>query len=282
MTFHFPSRSIRARGLDILTTDQLRRAIPAVFAETAHESRSDKFVPIATTTLLDRLNSAGFDVVAAKQSGTRTPGKEAFTRHELRLRARGLALKRNDVFPEIILSNGNDGTAAYTITAGLFRLVCENGLTVGAAQFEGFRVAHTGRAAAILDSVIDATATVVSETTRALDTAAHWQSVTLSQDAQDDLAQRASQLRWGAAAPINAHRLLTARRPGDHANDAWTAFNRVQENIIHGGFEYRLPNTRPGSRRPWQTRRVGEVAAIADDRRINRGLWDATAALVAA
>lgn len=284
MSFHFPAQSIRARAGEHLSIFELKQHIPALFAEAAHASRSEKFVPISTTALLTRLDAAGFDVVSAKQGGTRTPGKEAFTRHELRLRHRGTGPRAvNDVIPEIVLGNGNDGTAAYTITAGLFRLVCLNGLTVGVSQFQGFRVAHTGRAAAVLDNVIESTATVVSETARALETVEAWKGRTLTADQGHELATRAAALRWGAAenAPIPPSQLLSVRREADRSNDVWTVFNRVQENVIRGGFDYRIPNQRRNARNHWQHRTVGAVNSIDDDRRINRELWDAVAQIAA-
>ena len=49
-------------------------------------------------------------------------------------------------------------------------------------------------------------------------------------------AERARLLRYEfpEQAPIGAATLLSARRPEDQANDLWTTFNRVQEQLIRG------------------------------------------------
>ena len=40
------------------------------------------------------------------------------------------------VFPQILLTNSHDGKNAFTFTAGLFRMICENGLVVSTNEFE--------------------------------------------------------------------------------------------------------------------------------------------------
>ena len=34
------------------------------------------------------------------------------------------------VFPQVLLTNSHDGKNAFTFTAGLFRMICENGLVI--------------------------------------------------------------------------------------------------------------------------------------------------------
>ena len=44
--------------------------------------------------------------------------------------------KDNDtVYPQVLLTNSHDGKNAFTFTAGLFRLVCENGLVISTQEF---------------------------------------------------------------------------------------------------------------------------------------------------
>ena len=77
---------IRARGAEALTLDEIRARIPSIFAETKHESRSEKFTYIPTNLILEGLMREGFVPVEASQGGSRTEGKSDFTKHAVRLR----------------------------------------------------------------------------------------------------------------------------------------------------------------------------------------------------
>ena len=49
-----------------------------------------------------------------------------------------------DSIPELVFLNSHDGTTAYQVRVGLYRVVCTNGLIVSAEAFPVFRVAHRG------------------------------------------------------------------------------------------------------------------------------------------
>ncbi|NBW19567.1 MAG: DUF932 domain-containing protein, partial [Caulobacteraceae bacterium] len=56
--------------------------------------------------------------------------------------ARALAV--GDTFPEVVLVNANDGSSAYKLMAGVFRLVCLNGMVVAERQTGQVSVHHKG------------------------------------------------------------------------------------------------------------------------------------------
>jgi hypothetical protein len=64
---------------------------------------------------------------------------------------------------------------------------------------------------------------------------------------------------------VEAERLLRPRRHADNKADLWTAFNRVQENIIKGGVSGRSTTGRRLS-----TRAIG---GVTENVKLNRALW---------
>jgi hypothetical protein len=64
-----------------LTEMEMRKLAPSIFATSAHESRSERFMPIPTIEVLRGLKDEGFVPVGVKQSASRTPGKADFTKH---------------------------------------------------------------------------------------------------------------------------------------------------------------------------------------------------------
>ncbi|WP_171181060.1 DUF932 domain-containing protein [Ruegeria sp. HKCCD8929] len=127
-----------------LSDDDLRKAVPSIFATEAHESRSERFVPVPTIDVLSELRKEGFDPFFAQQANTRIKGKAAFTKHMMRLRHRSISNAEGEAF-EIILVNANDGTSSYQMVPGFFRFVCANGLMVG-DSFNEVKVRHSGNA----------------------------------------------------------------------------------------------------------------------------------------
>ena len=277
MTIHNFSRFMRGmsagnritgRG-EALSDEQLRAAVPSIFATDAHESRSARFAPVPTITVLDGLRAEGFEPFSAVQARTRIEGKAEYTKHMLRLRHRSLTNTEGDAF-EIVLVNANDGTSAYHMMPGFFRFVCENGLMTG-ETFNEVRVRHSGNA---IGEVIEGAYSVLEDAPVVVDQVSRWKSISLQDIEREALAEAAHTLRFPTAdeakpAAIQADALLRPRRSADRATDLWTAFNVVQENTIKGGLTGRVRDANGRTVR----RSTREVAGIDQNRSLNRALW---------
>jgi len=143
----------RARAL---SQDEMRRAAPSIFAARPHASRSERFRVIPTIEVLRGLEREGFFAVGARQSASRDASKTDYTRHMIRLRRLDNArqYRVGDTVCEIILKNANDGTTAYELMAGLFRIRCLNSLMAQITTVESIKVRHSGDA---LQKVVDGT-----------------------------------------------------------------------------------------------------------------------------
>lgn len=254
---------------EALTDDELRAAVPSIFATEAHESRSTRFAPVPTITVLQGLRGEGFEPFSAYQARTRIEGKAEYTKHMVRLRHRSLVSSQGDAF-EIILINANDGTSAYQMIPGFFRFVCANGLMCG-DTFSEVKVRHSGDA---IGQVIEGAYTVLEDAPVVADQVSRFKGITLSDAERNILAESAHGLRFptegdASVAPITPEALLRPRRSGDGAADLWTAFNVVQENVIKGGQRGRVINSngRPAKR----TTRA--IQGIDQNRALNRALW---------
>jgi hypothetical protein len=270
----FLSRSISAHTVS-LTDDQLSRSVPSLFAEAPHESRSEKYAYIPTVDVLAALRKEGFQVVAARQTRVRDQGRVGYCKHMLRLRhadLAGMKLKLHDTFPEVVLINSHDGSSGYQLMAGMFRLVCLNGMVVSDGRSEMVKVPHKGD---IRNRVIEGSWKVLQDSAAAVEQAAEWQGIMLNRDEMRDYAVAAHILRFGDSdgevkTVIEPEQLLQPRRHADQGNDLWRTFNRVQENGIKGGLSARNPETR----RRTTTR---EVTGIDGDVKFNKAIDHLTA-----
>lgn len=270
---------IRARDASGISLDEIAHRAPSVFAEEKHESRSERYVFADTREVLGGLMREGFSIAEVRQGGSRDESKRGFTKHLLRLRGPGTSAVEpisGDVsIPEIVLLNSHDGTSSYQLMAGLFRMICTNGLIAG-DMFETIRVGHRK---GVREDVIEGAFRVIEDFPRMTDGVREMAGVDLSFDERMVFAQAARELRWetpvavpgeeAKTPPVEPVALLNAHRSADNRSDLWTTMNRVQENLIRGGQRYRA-TTSSGRR---QNRTVGAVNGIEQDKAINRALW---------
>jgi hypothetical protein len=244
-----------------LSDDQILRAAPSVFAESAHESRSSRYTYIPTIEVINGLRREGFEPFMACQARTRTEGKEAYTKHMLRFRHRGQI--NGAEANEIILVNSHDGTSSYQMLAGCFRFVCHNGLICG-ETLEDFRVRHSGN---VVGNVIEGAYRVLDEFEQVDASKELMQGIQLRPEHQQAFSRAALQLRYDPEenVPVEPEQLNRVRRAEDRGADLWRTFNRVQENLIRGGLPGRNAN---GGR---MTTR--EVKGVSENVRLNRALW---------
>jgi len=254
-----------------LTLEEIHRAAPSAFAAEPYGAMSSRYSYIPTSTIIEGMRQAGFAPFAASQSATKIDGKRGHTKHMIRFRSQSSAVALGDTFPEIVLINAHDGSSAYKLMAGLFRLVCANGLVVADSMMESIHVKHTGN---VLEQVATGSMELVARMPEVIDAVARWKAIQLSSAEQTAFAEAAHVLRFADAegsvtTPITPGQLLTPRRVDDSRSDLWSTFNRVQENVLRGGLRnYRRSNVRRVTTRA--------VTGIDQDVRLNRALWTLT------
>jgi hypothetical protein len=263
-----------ARTFKALSSEDLRRCAPSIFAEHARPGVSSRYTFVSTEQVVALLGAEGWEPVKASEQRVRLEDRIGFQMHEIRFARRvdleAGAFQVGSTRAEMVLQNAHDGSRAYRIDAGLYRLVCRNGLTVSDADFAHVSIRHVDVSA---ESFAQAAQAVAQNTPRTLDAVAKWQSVQLPQATRVEFARRAAALRWDADQPVmkllSAEKLLTPVRYGDAATDLWTTFNVIQEHLVRGGDRYLAYTDGMGIRR----NRTRPVASLTEVQRINKALW---------
>jgi hypothetical protein len=265
------------RGSQPLSLDQLRAAAPSVFAEAPHSSRSDKYVYLPTSVIVEALMHEGFQPVRAQESRTRIEDRRGFTKHLVAFRHPDLRpSKVGDVFPEVKLKNAHDGSAALEGMLGWWRLACLNGLTMPERDTTQFKVRHSGK---VIDDVKTGAFMLIEQVRRIGDVAEQWRDLPLTGDERMAFAEAAHELRFpsddtGAqpaiAGAIDPAKFLEARRVEDRGSDLWRVFNVVQENVTKGDLKGQVIDPETHQRRRVRTRPIN---GIEQDTALNRALW---------
>jgi len=257
-----------AKALVELNETQLRKAVPAIFAKHAAPDVSKRYSFFSTAEILPVLRDNGFVPTSAR---TRQSGGlygrhriELFHEDDLSNLSKGLRGES----PRIILENSHDRTCRLNLMAGFYRLVCSNGMVVSSGPHAGFKALHLH-----LDA--EGIKKLAGDMSKMLDSAAQqveaFKTRMVTKIEAATLANYAIEVRYRGykSVPVEAKELLTVRRKADEADDLWTVFNRVQENVVRGGVA-----TRAG-------RKSRGVTSFHLDVDVNRRLWAGAEALFA-
>lgn len=261
-----------------LALEAIRNVAPAIFATEPHASRGARYLYVPTVQPLQTLLDSGWGVYEVSQQRARAADRDPYTKHMLRMRKLtdfDTNAWKGDGVPEVILINAHDGTAAYHMMAGYFRFICSNGMMVG-TKMAGFKVRHTVGPQTTLEVLDAAERTVTEKFPAMLEHVDAMRATELSSGDQEAFAHHAMTLRYGdTVPPFKGTELLTTRRPDDAGTSVWKVLNRIQENIMHGGWETRSALFARRS----QVRAVERVSAVT---KINGGVWDYATKLIGA
>ena len=258
-----------------LSTNEIKERAKSIFTETAGPSVSSKFTHIPTFKVIEDMTQLGWSVVDAKQVKARKG--QGYQKHLVVFRNPDVVINGADgdtVFPQILLTNSNDGKNAFTFTAGLFRLVCENGLVISTEQFNDVKMRHMGYTFEELQLQIRA---MVEQLPLTVESMNKMKSIQLSGEQAKELATKALTTRFTEdqikSVKIDLDLLLEPTRPEDKGSDLWSVFNVIQEKILEGDFQY-MSGTR--------IRKARKVKNFKQDLEINQKLFAMAAEFIAA
>lgn len=257
-----------------LTTKEIKSKAPSIFTESASPEVSDKYTHIPTSIVLEDMEKLGWKVVDAKEVKARKG--IGFQKHLIVFRNEEVVINGADgdtVFPQILLTNSHDGKNAFTFTAGLFRMICENGLVISTQQFENVKMRHMGYTFEDLQKEI---LEMVEKLPLTVESMNKMKSIQISDEDAVELAKKSLTTRFSEevieSLRIDFDAFLEPVREEDKGKDLWTVFNVIQEKIIEGDFKY-MSGTK--------IRKARRVKNFQQDMKINSKLFEIAAELVA-
>ncbi len=232
---------------------------PSVETGRKLESVSSKYVFIDTKKIISKLTEHGYYVTQSNQLKPRRRAAET-VRHFVRMRHQDAQLEVNGAVPEIVVVNSHDGSSSLRFMAGLFRMVCSNGLIVQQASTGFARVLHNRNAE---QEALEAAQKVLSDAQENARRIELFRQRVMKPIEVMEFATLASRDVWSGK--IDPDKLLMVRRPEDQNPDLWSVFNRVQENLIKGGV--------PGKSINGRNTRTHGIRAMDNSLKVNMRLW---------
>ena len=232
---------------EALTNEALRLEAPSIFAQAPMNGLSRRYTFVSTTEIVAGLREKSWLPVHVEQQRARSPSRIGFQKHLIRFRLDVQMHTLDEWNAELVLTNSHDAGCAYILQVGIYRRICTNGLVVSDQQFEAIRFRHANLRT---QDVVEASFRILEYLPRLGALINRFSGRLLSQSESLTFAQQALLLRYDSPdqSPIGAETLLNPRRAEDQANDLWTTFNRVQENLVRGGLSDSKRNRRGGLR----------------------------------
>ena len=264
-----------SKELKFLSNEQIREVAPTVFAEKPADNVSKHYTHIPTAQVLEDMKKLGWGVVDAQQVKARKNTTKGFQKHLVTFRNPDVVINGADgdtVFPQILLTNSHDGKNAFTFTAGLFRLVCSNGLVIADEKFNDVKMRHMGYTFEDLQVQIK---DMVEQLPLTVESMNKMKAVELNVKQMKALAEKSLTTRFTKeqlkVVKINLDEIINPVRDEDKGNDLWSVFNVIQEKIITGDFSY-LSGAK--------SRKAREVKNFKQDMDINKKLFAFASELV--
>ena len=271
--------------LTFLSTEEIREQAPVIFAGGPTREVSERYVYADTPTIINDMDKLGWKV---RQVGQRKARKEAtdFSPHFVRFANPDYRIKGNGgdySFPEVVMKNRYDGLGAVEFMAGVFRLVCSNGMVIATQSFGEYKLNHRGYSFDEMRKLVGDRVVSIEEQVAVMNA---MKDTTLMKEQQRELAMQGLLIRGqvskkeegkfrGKVDLLTLDEILTPERNEDKGNDLWNTFNVVQEKMVNGGFYTQLGlNTK--------IRKVRAIKSFEQDLSLNKQLFSAAQELIAA
>ena len=243
----------------MISLNSLKEIAPSVFATEPSPKMSDKYTFVPTMEILQNFEQEGWNIASARQMG-----QGMFAQHEVRLR-NGAFANVGDSLIEAVIRNSHNGLSSFSVSAGLFRLVCSNGLTVPTSIAEAISVKHIKVDMGTVRQITDDFAERLPIIQRSV---GKMENTFLNEEKLVDFVNKSAMIRWekGSVPKLDIEAFLNPEREGDVGNSVWKTFNVIQEKFVRGGMKYQSKRGRTVS--------MKELKSFQNINKINTNLWE--------
>ncbi len=251
-------------ALNPLTHTELMTQAPALFTEEPHYEASDKYHFVSTIDVINEIKALNWYPTSVQQSSVKDDDKEGYQRHLVRFRHFDDLLNPKENAVELLLFNSHDRSTAFSISAGIYRFVCANGLVIADSVFESYKIKHIGERENDIHNAIN---NITAFKPLLQDKINIFESIQLSQAEQESFARLSLPLRFSGHLQVDHKDLLVPHREEDMKDDLYTTLNVIQENLLRGN----ISGTNKETGRRFTSR---EITSIGKDVDVNQGLWN--------
>ena len=251
----------KVKNHESLEDNEIKHLCPVAFKsemttqEIADLGLSNHYSFVPTMNVVRDLQTMGWDCVDAKQVKARKKSTNGYQKHMLTFEHPKYKVEGVEEYPQLLLTNSHDGGNAFQLSAGIFRLVCSNGLVIKTEDYGTQRLIHKGYSFEAVQEMVEGFIATIDETMTRITAMKRTQ---LDKDQMTEFAKQAALLRFTSKSynednidkVVYIDELLEATRKEDDGNAVWEVFNRVQERLVGGNYHYKGTKDKPRKARP--------------------------------
>ena len=223
--------------------------------EVANLGLSHHYSFVPTMNVVRDLQTMGWDCVDAKQVKARKKSTNGYQKHMLTFEHPKYKVEGVEEYPQLLLTNSHDGGNAFQLSAGIFRLVCSNGLVIKTEDYGTQRLIHKGYSFEAVQEMVEGFVATIDETMTRITAMKRKE---LNAEEMIKFAKQAALLRFTSKSynedniskVVRVDELLESTRKEDNGNRLWEVFNRVQERLVGGNYHYMGTKDKPRKARP--------------------------------
>lgn len=253
--------------MEKLSKEFLKKNYQAIFNTTPHDSRSEKYVHVSTEKIVDDMERLGWFPYQVKCLKTRKRSAETVKHIVMFFNPE---LEGEEITPTIMLLNSHDGTTSVRFEAGIFRLVCTNGLVIKTEDMGSFKMRHMGYS---FEDLRVGIYKIVERIPNAISLLIKLREKTMSENEQREFAKKAIEARFGEEKVLSEDEFKNFVKPirdEDEGNNVWVVFNKIQEKLTHGDFRYKAKNKKG----EFIDRKARAIKNFQQDVDMNQKLWE--------
>ena len=247
-----------------LTQSELMQQAPALFTEEPYYDVSDKYHFIPTIDVINEIKKNNWYPISVSEASVRDLDKDGYQQHLVRFRHFDDLLHPQENAVELLLFNSHDRSKSFSISAGIYRFACSNGLVIADSVFESYKIKHLGDRE---NDVARAVANITAIKPKLMAKVQNLESIQLTTLEKESFARSATPLRFEKHLKVDYQDLLIPHREEDTKDDLYTVLNIIQENLLRG-------NVSGVNRETGRRFTSREITSIGKDVEVNQGLWD--------
>ena len=258
---------------DSLTMDELKMICPEIATPEINPALrqklgiTDRYVHVPTEKVIEDVMKLGWTPINAYRVNSRKK-RSGTGRHMVKFVNYDFMEEGKTEYPELLLTNSHDGTTAFKLDVGIFRLVCSNGMVVKSQDFGSMKVRHYGYDFETIKGAVNELVEQIPDYLKQVD---DMKEQKLEHEQQLEFARQAAMLRFTNTTEeaiekiVDMEDILESTRKEDDGDGLWEVFNRIQEKIVNGKFDYALGK---------KERKARPVKGFKSQVKLNQGLWE--------
>lgn len=250
----------------VLSEREIREKAPSLFTnEPNFNSVSNKYYFVNTLDVVREIQKFNWHVVQVDQSTVHDSSNDGYQTHLVKFVHLDDLLSNNENSVQLLLFNNHSGNKSMSISCGVYRACCANGMVCADSVFEEFKIRHIGDKE---KDVAEAIAKITAIKPKIMADIKAMESITLNEEEKLSFAKSALPIRFEEHLEVNPIDLLKAHRVEDRKSDnLYVTLNIIQENMIRGN----ITGVNKDTNRKFTSK---PILSLIKDKIINKGIWE--------